>query len=59
MKQHINKSASNIQKLLSANLDESIQEKSLPLDDMPQSNMDLQQQARYLNRALEAYGDCV
>lgn len=59
MKQNINKNTFNMQKLSSANLVESIQEKTLPPEDMSQKNKELQQQAKYLNRVLEAYGDCV
>lgn len=59
MKQNINKNSSDSEKFTSANLVDSIQEKSFPPDDMAQKNKELQQQARHLNRVLEAYGDCV
>lgn len=59
MKQNINKNLSNIEKFTSAHLADSVQEKSLSPEDMAQRNKELQQQARYLNRVLEAYGDCV
>ncbi len=59
MKQNINKNSSDREKFTSASLADSVQEKSLPPDDMAQKNKELQQQTRYLNRVLEAYGDCV
>ena len=59
MKQNINKHSSDSEKFTSANLVDSVQEKSLSADAMAQKNKELQQQARYLNRVLEAYGDCV
>jgi hypothetical protein len=60
MKQNINKNSSDREKFTSANLASSVQDKSLSPDDMAQKNKELQQeQTRYLNRVLEAYGDCV
>lgn len=60
MKQDINKNSSDIEKFIGTNLADSVQKKSLPPNDMAQKNKDLQQeQTRYVNRMLEAYGDCV
>jgi hypothetical protein len=60
MKQNMNKNSPNRDKFTSVNLANSIQEKSLSIDDMTQKNKELQQkQTLYLNRVLEAYGDCV
>jgi hypothetical protein len=60
MKQNIDKSSSDREKFTSADLASSVQEKGLPPDGMAQKNKELQQkQARYVNRVLEAYGDCV
>lgn len=59
MKQNVIKNLSNMEKFSGANLADNTQEKSFPSDATTQKNQELQQQARYLNRVLEAYGDCV
>jgi hypothetical protein len=60
MKQNINKKTSDIEKFSSTDLTDSAQEKSLPLNNIARKNKELQQeQTRYINRMLEAYGDCV
>ncbi len=59
MKQNINKNSSDIEKFTSTSLADSDKEKSLPSNNIARKNKELQQQARYLNRMLEAYGDCV
>lgn len=41
------------------NLVDNPQDKSLSPDEMDKKMNELQQQARYLNRVLEAYSDCV
>jgi hypothetical protein len=57
--QNINKNSSVRENFTSADLADSVQVKSFLPDDIAQKNKELQQQARYLNRVLEAYGDCV
>jgi len=43
-----------------SNLDDSVEDKKLPSANKVQNNSDLQkEQTLYLNRFLEAYGDCV
>jgi hypothetical protein len=60
MKQNINKNSSELEEFTGTNLADSIQEKSLPPNNIARKNKELQQeQTRYLNRMLEAYGDCV
>lgn len=60
MKQNINKKTSGLEKFSSADLTDSAQEKNLLLNNMARKNIELQQeQTRYINRMLEAYGDCV
>jgi hypothetical protein len=60
MKQNINKNSSDSEKFTNANLANSLQERSLPPDDMAQKNKELKhERARYLNRMLEACCDCV
>jgi len=58
MKKFIN--SSEIENLIATNSTNSIQEKCLTTDDITKKNKELQhEQARYLNRVLEAYCDCV
>lgn len=60
MKRNLNKNSSNPEISTRVYLTDSIQEEILLPVGTVQKNNDLQQgQAQYLNRLLEAYGDCV
>lgn len=60
MKRNLNKSSSNPERSTSVYLTDSIQGEILLPVSTAQKNNELQQgQAQYLNRLLEAYGDCV
>lgn len=60
MEQNINKNSSDREQYNRMNMADSVQVNSLSPDDMAQKNKERQQeQTRYLNRILEAYGDCV
>lgn len=59
MNQTINHNASDFEAFNISNANNHSEEKSLSLDEKAQKKIELQLQSRYLNRVLEAYGDCV
>lgn len=60
MKDNMDKNSSDIEKFTSTHLTGSLQAESFSANNIAQRNKELQQeQTRYVNRVLEAYGDCV
>lgn len=59
MEQTINHSASNFEAFNIGNANNYIEEQVLSFSEKAQKNNELQIQAGYLNRVLEAYSDCV